>query len=147
MGGDNCTNQNLECMTFEDEIFDIFITQDVFEHIARPQKAYREIARVLKKGGVHVFTVPLYPFIKSRSRICIEEGTIKPVLPPIYHGNPISDKGALVTYDWGYDIAEEIEKSSGMKTKIHEFMHTEENYKLGIEGDFLWVISSYKHEE
>ena len=41
----DCTNQNLENLTFENETFDIFITQDVLEHVNRPEKALTEIAR------------------------------------------------------------------------------------------------------
>ena len=44
-------------MTFENESFDLFITQDVFEHVMTPNKAFKEIERVLKPGGAHVFTV------------------------------------------------------------------------------------------
>lgn len=57
--GEQCSNQNLESMTFEDESFDIVITQDVFEHINNPFKAFKEIERVLKPGGFHIFTVPI----------------------------------------------------------------------------------------
>ncbi len=50
--------ENLEKLMFPDESFDIFITQDVFEHIFRPDVAAREIMRVLRPGGVHIFTAP-----------------------------------------------------------------------------------------
>ncbi|MFZ2541986.1 MAG: class I SAM-dependent methyltransferase, partial [Gallionella sp.] len=46
--------ENLEHLTFADECFDIFITQDVMEHVFHPDKAIQEIMRVLKPGGVHV---------------------------------------------------------------------------------------------
>jgi SAM-dependent methyltransferase len=50
--------QNLECLTFTDGTFDVFITQDVLEHVFNPDLVVREIMRVLKPGGVHVFTTP-----------------------------------------------------------------------------------------
>ena len=50
--------QNLEAMTFENSSFDIVITEDVLEHVKDHIKAFREIHRVLKKGGYHIFTVP-----------------------------------------------------------------------------------------
>ena len=28
------------------------------EHIYHPEKAFKEVARTLKKGGAHIFTVP-----------------------------------------------------------------------------------------
>jgi len=141
-----CTNQNLESLSFADECFDVFITQDVFEHINRPDKAFSEIARVLKPGGIHIFTVPLYPFNTSRARIRMEGDKVIPVLPLQYHGNPISNDGALVTYDWGHDIVEYIEQASGMTTKIYEFPHTKENMEAGLEADLLYVLVSQKKE-
>lgn len=138
------SNQNLEEMTFENNSFDVFITSDVFEHILNPWKAFNEINRVLRHNGIHIFTTPLYPFIRTRSRIRITDKEVVNVLPPIYHGNPISQKGSLVTYDWGGDIVEKIYKNSGMKSEIYQFQCTEENYKMGLEGDFLFVIVSWK---
>lgn len=58
-------NQNLENLLFEDEKFDLIITQDVMEHIFHPEAAFKEIARVLKSGGAHIFTVPLLNKNKS----------------------------------------------------------------------------------
>jgi SAM-dependent methyltransferase len=52
-------NQDLENQTFADASFDLVITQDVMEHIYNPEKAFTEIARTLKKGGAHIFTVPI----------------------------------------------------------------------------------------
>ena len=34
---------------------------------------------------------------------------------PEYHGNPVSDKGALVTFHYGYDLPELIREWSGME--------------------------------
>lgn len=48
---DGGTNENLEELSFRDESFDIFISQDVMEHVNNPSKAFKEIARVLKQGG------------------------------------------------------------------------------------------------
>jgi hypothetical protein len=51
--------ENLEELTFDDETVDLHITQDVFEHVLRPGRAFAEIARTLKPGGAHIFTAPL----------------------------------------------------------------------------------------
>ena len=138
------TNQNLEKLTFPDNSFDLFITQDVFEHINEPEKALKEIYRCLKPGGCHIFTVPIYPFIETRSRIKLENGRAVPVMEEQYHGNPIDKKGALVTYDWGGDIARKIDSLSGFKTEIIEFLDSEENHRKGLEADFLQVVVSKK---
>src|SRR5579862_2545780 len=39
--------ENLEALTFGDSVFDLVVTQDVFEHVFHPDAAFREIARVL----------------------------------------------------------------------------------------------------
>lgn len=138
------SNQNLENLTFENNSFDIFITQDVMEHVNNPEKAFAEISRVLRMGGVHIFTTPIYHFQKTRARIKINNGQVINVLPEIYHGSPINKKGSLVTYDWGNDIAEFIEISSGMKSEIIEFHKSKYNYRRGLDADFLEVIVSRK---
>lgn len=69
---------------------------------------------------------------------------LKNIFPPIYHGNPINEEGSLVTHDWGNDICNYIEDVSGMKSEIIEFQHSNENYRNGLEADFLYVIVSKK---
>jgi len=139
-----CTNENLENLSFNDCTFDIFITQDVFEHINRPDLAFKEIMRCLKKGGYHIFTTPLYPWIKTRARIKLENGIVRNVLSPIYHGSPISKNGCLVTYDWGGNICELIYQWTGMKTEIYEFPQNKQFARLGLEADFLQVLVTKK---
>jgi SAM-dependent methyltransferase len=56
--GPNTSNQNLEQLTFSDNSFDIVITSDVMEHVRLDDRAHQEIRRVLKRGGVYLFTVP-----------------------------------------------------------------------------------------
>ncbi len=133
--------ENLEAMTFEDARFDLFITQDVFEHVNHPEKAFREIARVLKPGGMHIFTVPLYRDLKTtRPRIEIRDGTVQHLLEPVYHGNPIDRKGSLVTVDYGLDLPDLIFSSSGMTTTIY----LQKDTRLGLDAEFLEVFISRK---
>ena len=49
--GDGIRSENLENLSLEDSSIDIFITQDVFEHLFSPSKAASEIARVLAPGA------------------------------------------------------------------------------------------------
>lgn len=133
--------ENLECMTFDDETFDIFITQDVFEHVLNPNLAFSEIARVLKPGGMHIFTMPWYPNLTESVQRAKQNGdSIDFIEPPIYHGNPIDLSGSLVTYDWGLDFCDYIYKHSNMFTTI--YLHKDRN--LGLEAEFLHVFISKK---
>lgn len=134
--------EDLERLTFADASIDLHITQDVLEHIPRPAQAFAEIARTLKPGGAHIFTVPIVnKDAPSRPRIALgESGDIVHLEPPIYHGNPIDTKGALVTTDWGYDIGDFIARASGLDTEILRF----DDPGHGLRGEYLEVLVTKK---
>lgn len=133
--------ENLESLTYADETFDLIITQDVFEHVYHPAKAFKEINRVLKPGGMHIFTVPMTGGDRTTSRVSFDGDSMFNLLEPIYHDNPIDpDGGALVITDWGNDICEIIEESSGMRSGIY----TIRDRYYGIDGQYLEVIVSRK---
>jgi hypothetical protein len=103
---------------------------------------FREIARTLKPGGAHVFTTPLVNKDKPsklRARIG-EDGQISHVEPPVYHGNPISDKGSLVTVDWGYDICQSIFESCGLFTHLVYI----DDLSRGIRAEYIEVLVTLK---
>lgn len=138
-------NESIEALTFEDNSLDLFITQDVIEHIFNPEAAFKEIARVLKPGGAHIFTVPIK---NKQSPSCrraklSKSGNITHLLsPPEYHGNPIDPKGALVTMDWGYDIAALILQEAGTPTVIFQI----DDINAGIRAEYIDVLVSFKPE-
>jgi SAM-dependent methyltransferase len=137
-------NQNLESQTFCDESFDIVITQDVMEHIYEPKKAFSEIARTLKPGGAHIFTVPLINKHNKTEVWATKGSNGTPVFTktPEWHGNPIDSNGSPVTMHWGFDIVDFIKDSSGLETKV-EFI---DNLDLGIQAEFIEVLVSKKEE-
>ena len=130
-----------EC--FEDESFDLHLTQDVFEHLFNPAAAFREIARTLRPGGAHVFTTPLVRK-NEPTRFCAHlarDGTVVHLIePPEYHRDPISSEGSLVTVNWGYDIADYIFKACRLFTKL-VFV---DNIELGIRAEYIDVLLTYK---
>jgi O-antigen biosynthesis protein len=56
--GRRTTNQNLERLSFPSASFDVVVTSDVMEHVRLDDRAHREISRVLRPGGIYLFTVP-----------------------------------------------------------------------------------------
>ena len=50
---DGQRSEDLEALTFQDESFDLVITQDVFEHVLQPAKAFPEIARTRRRTRTH----------------------------------------------------------------------------------------------
>ena len=120
-------NEDLQQMTFPDASFDLVITLDVFEHLPFPEQAFREIARTLKPGGAHLFTVPCDFTSDTVIRASVSTtGDLIHHHPPVYHGNPIDEKGSLVFRDWGHDLPDVIRAASGMETEIvrlRDFWH------------------------
>jgi SAM-dependent methyltransferase len=98
-------HQDIEALTFEHESFDMIITSDILEHVKNPKRAFKEIARVLRKGGLHIFTVPMQdPLpLKSLTRVSVTDTEEIHLLPAHYHGNGKSGK-SLVYTDFGVDI-------------------------------------------
>lgn len=98
------TNQNLECLTFADESFDVVVTSDVMEHVRLDDLAHREIYRVLKPGGYYLFTVPHYRVREETlERVKVmdpaDPGKDVHLLDPEYHGDTNSDEdGDVLSY-------------------------------------------------
>jgi len=132
--------ENLEEMTFADESFDLVVTQDVMEHVLEPGKAFFEIARTLKPGGMHVFTVPIYSGRETMIRARKGPFGIEHLKPPDYHGNPIDENGSLVVTEWGRDIVEFIKRHSNLETIIYSYSDP----AFGLEAEFLDVLVSRK---
>ena len=134
--------ENLEHLTFSDGSIDLHVTQDVMEHVFNPGTVFNEIARTLRPGGAHVFTVPI---VNKHKPSCVrakigEDGQVTHLLPPVYHGNPVSSDGALVTVDWGFDICRHIFETSGLYTHI---VHIDD-LSHGIRAEYIEVLVTVK---
>ena len=134
--------ENLEQLTFADASIDLHVTQDVFEHVLRPERAFAEVARTLRPGGAHVFTVPIVNKEQpSRMRIRVDEhDTVSHLEPPVYHGNPIDARGSLVTIDWGFDICGHIARACGLDTEIIRI----DDLSKGIRAEYSEVLVTTK---
>lgn len=134
--------ENLEALTFADESIDLHVTQDVMEHVFHPSKAFKEIARTLKPNGAHIFTVPLVNKHKASTRRAErgDDGRVRHLEPPLYHGNPIDGAGSLVTVDWGYDICRHIFESCGLFTHLVCI----DDLSKGIRAEYIEVLITVK---
>lgn len=137
---DGFRNENLEKITFPDNSFDLTITQDVMEHVLNPDRAFAEIARTLKPGGAHLFTLPLYARAETKVRAVETAQGVEYLADKEFHGNPVDAAGSLVVSEWGLDLADFIYRSSGMSTVTYRSV----DRKQGIDGEFLEVFVSRK---
>jgi SAM-dependent methyltransferase len=138
-------NENIEKLTFRDNSFDLVITQDIMEHVFNPAAAFMEIKRVLKPEGAHIFSVPLVNKEKQSEVWAKKDGKgdIIYIESPEYHGNPISEKGSLVTMHWGYDICDFIYQHSSLVTTIHYI----DDLSLGIRAEFIEILISKRGKD
>lgn len=98
-------HEDVEALSFDDASFDLVISNDVFEHVDSPAAGLREVARVLRPGGEMLFSVP-FGYREARS-VRRAEGSgegLRHLLPPEYHGDPMSPDGSLVYHEYGWDL-------------------------------------------
>jgi SAM-dependent methyltransferase len=134
--------ENLEALTFPNETFDIFITHDALEHVFNPDRALFQIMRVLRKGGLHIFTALKHKELPtSVRRALLNNGQVEHLIEPTYLDSPTGDKRrSLVTFDYGSDFDDLIERWSGYTTC--NFIIRDR--RRGIDGEFLDVFVTTK---
>ncbi len=98
--------EDLMRLSFASESIDLVITSDIFEHIRHPYRAFGEVYRVLRQGGMHIFTVPgRWPMREStcvRVDVSGEEDVL--LVPPEYHYHD------LVYNNFGYDLLDRLDE-------------------------------------
>ena len=97
--------QDIMRLTYSDNSFDLVITSDIFEHVRRPFMGFQEVNRVLKPGGMHVFTIPVQHPLRTRTVFRVDTSGDQDILlmPPHYHGASEGPQ-SLVYTDFGSDL-------------------------------------------
>lgn len=134
---ENIANEDLCNLSFEDASFDLVVCNELFEHIADLQQAFREIARVLRPGGRLVATCPM-AFGQEATIVKVKQnpdtGDIEVPEDAEFHGDPIRPHtGSLVHRIPGWDLLEGL-KSAGLTEAL---IHHEVAWKHGVIGSDL----------
>ncbi|WP_158636523.1 class I SAM-dependent methyltransferase [Luteimonas marina] len=104
--------QDVTKLNFADASLDAIASFEVFEHVPDYRTAVSEFARVLKPGGTCVATFPFTDGPDTITRALVdEEGEVRHLLEPEYHGDPISG-GVLCFYHFGWDVLD-VFRSAG----------------------------------
>lgn len=137
----SCTQAGLRCedlerLSFADASFDLVVTQDIFEHVADPWRAFDEVWRVLAPGGRHVFTVPVHEGHLTTPRVCFTDGARVDLLPPVHHGDPVRQGGSLVVTDFGDDLSQRLtQRGQPTHVAVHVAFYKPSEMPGIIEGD------------
>lgn len=119
--------QNIEKLTFSNELFDLVITEDVLEHVRNYGKGFKEIHRVLRKGGYHIFTIPFNFDRPTINRVDTSNDEDLYILPPEYHE---SKNGKVLSYrTYGIDLFQFLE-SIGFETHVDFSKYSDQKYKI-----------------
>jgi len=102
-GGVRC--EDLEALSFADGAFDLVTSTEVLEHVPDDARAFAEIRRVLRPGGMTVFSVPLSGRQDTVERARRTGSGVLHLLPPEYHGDRLRGRNAVLAFrTYGDDI-------------------------------------------
>jgi SAM-dependent methyltransferase len=113
---DGAAMQDVTQTTFPDEMFDLIVSSDVLEHVPDLERAFAEMRRILKPGGSCIFTVPTNDATLRRA-VVDPGGSVRHLLPPDYHSDPLNPRGILAFWSLGFDLQERFGRA-GLTFKI-----------------------------
>lgn len=124
MGG--VRHEDITRLSFPDVSLDLILSNDVFEHVPNPDRAFSECMRVLRPGGMMFATIPFHSAADtSVTRATLSGDGLKYLLPPMYHGNPLSEDGSLVFTDFGWDVLKEMEAAGFSDVRMDVYASAE----------------------
>lgn len=101
--------EDVQCLTYPDASFDVVTHTEVLEHVADDARAFAQLRRVLRPGGIMLFTVPLHGGTHTLERARLRDGVIEHLQPPVHHTDPLrGGRGILAFRDYGADIVERL---------------------------------------
>lgn len=135
-------HQDLTNLSFDTKRFEFILSFDCLEHIPNYQDALSEVHRVLKKEGVLLISVPFNLNSKEtliRASVNADGATTFHVEPE-YHGNPVSKKGSLSFYSFGWELLDVL-RETGFK-EVNAIIYWSKKYAY-LGGEQL-LISAKK---
>lgn len=123
--------------SLETHSVDLIVSNDVFEHVPDPPRAFRECARLLKSGGKMLATIPFTELDKTIFRARLAEAEVDHLEPPRRHGNPISDEGSLVFAEFGWDCLDMLREAGFADAWIELYASVERGHLGGAQLVFV----------
>jgi SAM-dependent methyltransferase len=134
---DGLRHENVEALSFANDSLDLIVSNEVFEHVVNPLKGFAECLRVLKPGGIMLATFPFHCSEDvSVTRAFPSSTGLVHKLPPVYHGNPVSESGSLVFTDFGWDLFEDLRRIGFSDARIDLYRSVRHGHLGGVHIQF-----------
>jgi len=134
---------DFQTLHYTDASFDVVIASDVFEHVRNDADGYREIFRVLKRGGSLVLTVPYdHEQAETIRRVDTSGKEDVPILEPEYHGGG----GHTLTYrNYGRDLLSLLRRVGFtvgyLEAEVAPFGITHQSVIIGRKEDHIELLA------
>ncbi|WP_187265982.1 class I SAM-dependent methyltransferase [Alkalisalibacterium limincola] len=113
--------EDVQALGLPDASFDLVTHTEVFEHVPDDRRGFAELFRVLRPGGVMVFTVPLTASPGTIERARIAGGELEHLLPPTYHTDLLRGEGRVLCFrDYGLDVVERVAQAGFGQVRLLE---------------------------
>jgi len=139
-------NQDCQRLSFPDARFDIVISSEIMEHVRNPWLGFREIRRVLKPGGIHVFTIPYREDRLTTPRVDISGEHDVYLLPKQYHLDPYRTEDSLVYTDFGRDLPDLL-RPLHFDTTLLRVQHTTFDIQDDLRPVTVFVSKAVEHAD
>jgi SAM-dependent methyltransferase len=117
--GTSVRHENIMASSYADASLDLVIHCDVLEHVPDAQAALRDNARILAPGGTMLFSLPFYHTLdRHLVRARLGAGGIEHLMPEVFHGNPVTQGGALVFIHPGWELFDQLRAAGFAHTWI-----------------------------
>lgn len=120
-------HEDLQRLSFASGSFDLVVSSDILEHMPDPYRAHQEVFRVLKPGGVHIFTVPFQVNVEDDEiRARLVNGEPIYLKEKVFHVDPLRPgEGVLVWTVFGMEMLRKLREIGFQATMwiMHEANH------------------------
>lgn len=103
-------HEDVTALSLEDASVSLIGCFDVLEHVPDYLPSLAEFHRVLEPGGTLVISVPMNLESETNiARAVIDpDGSIRHLLEPQYHGDPVRAEGVLCYHEFGWELLDQL---------------------------------------